>query len=102
MKLKKGDEVKIISGNDKGKRGKILAVFPRQGTIVVEGTNIKKKHVRPKQAGKKGELVRIPASFPSSRAMIICPKCAKAARLAYKVNESGQKYRVCKECGGEI
>lgn len=98
MKIKKGDQVKIISGNDKGKQGKILAVLPHAGKIVVEGINIKKKHVRPKRQDKKGELVRIPAPFFASRVMLLCPKCEKPARFGYKINDSGQKTRVCKIC----
>ncbi len=102
MRIKKGDTVKIISGNDKGKTGKVLGVFPKEGRIVVEGVNIKKKHVRPKQQGKKGELVRIPAPFQVARAMLVCSKCSQPVRIVYKINDSGQKARVCKKCGGEV
>ena len=101
-KIKKGDSVKIISGNDQGKQGKVLAVFPQDRKIVVEGVNMKKKHVRPKQQGKKGELVRMPAPFPSSRAMLVCGKCGKPTRAGHKINDSGTKSRVCKKCGGEV
>ena len=102
MKIKKGDTVKIISGNDKGKTGKVLAVFPKEDRIVVEGVNIKKKHVRPRQQGKKGELIKIPAHFPLSRAMLVCAKCGKPARTGYKIYASSNKIRFCKRCGGEI
>ncbi|MBI2640768.1 MAG: 50S ribosomal protein L24 [Candidatus Sungbacteria bacterium] len=102
MKIRKGDQVKIISGNDKGKQGKVLAVFSSKGKIVVEGLNIRKKHVRPKQQGKKGELVKIPAPLPVSRAMLVCPKCGKPTRVGSKINDPGRKARVCKKCGGEI
>ena len=101
MKIRKGDNIKIISGNDKGKQGKVLAVFPNERKIVVEGVNIKKKHVRPKQQGKKGELVRIPAPFFASRVGLVCPKCGKPARAGYKITEN-KKFRICKKCGGEI
>lgn len=101
MKIHKGDIVKIIFGNDKGKQGKVLAVFPVKKRIVVEGINVKKKHVRPKQQGKKGELVRIPASFSVARAMLVCGKCGKSTRTAYKIEE-GAKRRICKKCSSEI
>lgn len=101
MKIKKGDQVKIISGNDKGKQGKVLVVLPEEHRIVVEGINVKKKHVRPKQQGKKGELVRIPAPFPASRVQLVCSKCGKMTRAGYSSN-SGGKIRVCKKCGQEI
>lgn len=97
MKIHKGDQVKVISGNDKGKQGKVLAVFPNDGKVVVEGLNIKKKHVRPRQQGKKGELVRIPAPLHVSRVMFVCPKCGKTVRAGYRVN-AGTKSRFCKKC----
>ena len=101
MKIRKGDQVKIISGNDKGKQGKILSVFPDSGKIAVEGINMKKKHVRPRRQGQKGELVRIPAPFPAAHAMLVCGKCGKPARLGRLVNPSGEKVRICKKCGAE-
>ncbi|QQG45768.1 MAG: 50S ribosomal protein L24 [Candidatus Sungiibacteriota bacterium] len=102
MKIKKGDQVQIISGNDKGKKGKVIAVLPQERKIVVEGVNIKKKHVRPRSQGKKGELVKVPLPFSVSRAMLICGKCAKPTRAGLKINASRQKARVCKKCGGEF
>lgn len=102
MKLKKGYTVKIISGNDKGKQGKIIAVFPDKEKIVVEGVNIKKKHVRPRQQGKKGELVKIPAPLSLARVMLVCSKCSQPTRISYIKNDSGKKTRVCKKCGGII
>lgn len=102
MKVKKGDNVKMISGNDKGKQGKVLAVFPDASKILVEGIHMKKKHVRPRREGQKGELVRIPAPFPISRAMLLCPRCGKAGRIAQKRDYSGKKIRVCRKCEGEI
>ena len=101
MKLKKGDEIRIISGNDKGKQGKILSVIRSGGKIIVEGLNIKKKHVRPRKQGQKGELVKIPGAFPASRAMMVCPRCGRAVRLGYRL-DAERKARVCKKCGAEI
>lgn len=92
----------MIAGNDRGKQGKVLSVIPHQGKIIVEGINMKKKHVRPRQQGKKGELVHIPAPFQASRAMIACSRCGKPARIGIKINESGLKARVCKKCGSEL
>lgn len=102
MKIKKGDTVKIISGNDKGKQGKVIAVIPVEGRIVVEGLNMKKKHVRPRQQNKKGELVNIPGAFHVSRAMIVCSKCSKVVRVKHAVNDEGRKMRVCGACGSEL
>lgn len=102
MKIKKGDTVKIISGNDKGKTGKVIRVLPDVEKIVVEGVSIRKKHVRPKRQGQKGEVVRIPAAFSISRVMIMCPKCGKPARLGYAVSDAGIKTRICKKCNAEL
>ena len=102
MNIKKGDNVKIMSGNDKAKVGKVLAVFPDAERIVVEGTNMRKKHVRPRRQDQKGEVVRIPAAFPASRAMIVCPKCSKTTRVKHAMNEAGKKMRVCRSCASEL
>lgn len=102
MKFKKGDTVKLISGNDKGKQGKILAVLPAKGMMVVDGLNLKKKHMKPRAQGKKGEMVRFPAPVPQSRAMLVCPSCAMAARVGMRTDDAGKKARVCKRCGKEI
>jgi large subunit ribosomal protein L24 len=97
MKLKKGDQIQIISGKDRGKSAKILHVYGKESLILAEGINLKKKHVRPRTQGKRGEIVQIPAPFPSSTAMIICGSCAKPTRVGFKV-EAGEKVRVCKRC----
>ena len=100
MNIKKGDQVKIISGNDKGKHGKVLSVFPAEGRLVVEGVNMRKKHMRPRKQGQKGELIRIAGSMTIARAMLICSKCNKPTRIGIKV-EDGKRHRICKKCGGE-
>ena len=101
MKLKIGDQVLIISGKDRGRKGKITKTFPKEGKIVVEGINIHKKHTKPKKQGQKGQKVELPAPFDSSNVKIICAKCANAVRAGYKVIAE-KKYRVCKKCGEEI
>lgn len=101
FRIKKGDEVKVISGNDRGEKGKVISVLVGTGRIVVEGVNLKKKHVRPKRAGAKGEVVQIPAPLHISRVMLVCPKCGKPARVGFKV-EAQKKFRICKKCGGEL
>lgn len=102
MKIRKGDNVKIISGNDKGKSGKVIAVLSRRSSVVVENLNMKKKHVRPRTQGQKGELVRIPAPLRIARVMVVCGTCAKPTRVGYAVDGSGKKQRVCKKCGAGI
>lgn len=101
MKIKKGDTVLIISGKDRGRRGKVLDVFPKEGKVVVEGMNIKKRHVRPKKSGEKGQIAEISAPFSVSNVKLICSQCGKPTRVGYKITE-GKKYRICKKCGKEI
>lgn len=98
MKIKKGDTIKIISGNDRGKTGAVRAVFPDERRIVVEGVNVKKKHVRARKQGQKGELVSVPLPFQASRAMVVCPGCGKPTRLVMR-RAGDKRQRVCRACG---
>lgn len=101
MKVKKGDEIIIIAGKDRGRKSKILRVFPKENKVLVEGVNLRKKHQRPRKSGEKGQIVEIPAPLDISDVKLICPKCGKAVRVGFKVLEK-KKYRVCKKCGQEI
>lgn len=101
MKIKKDDQVLIISGKDRLKKGKVLDVFPKEEKVVVEGVNIRKKHVRPKKSGEKGQTVQIPSAISLSNVKLICPKCGQPARIGHKMVDKN-KYRVCKKCGKEI
>jgi len=101
MKIRKGDQVLIISGKDRSRKARVLEVLPKKGKVVVEGVNLRKKHIRPKKSGEKGQIVTVPAPFDVSNVKLICPKCGKAARFGYKV-EAKKKYRICKKCEGEI
>lgn len=106
MKIKKDDKVKIISGKDKGKTGKVLQVFPMKKLISVEGRNLLIKHMRPKKQGEKGQKIEFPAPFNVSNTMLVCPKCGKATRIGYKIiiteveGKKGKrnKVRMCKKC----
>ena len=105
MKVKKGDSVLITAGKDKGRIGKITRAFPKELKILVDGINLKKKHVKPKREGEKGQVVEIPATIEASNVKIICPKCGKAARVGYLVERPeghSKKYRICKKCKQKI
>jgi large subunit ribosomal protein L24 len=101
MRIKKGDTVLVISGKDKNRKGKIIQALPKKGKVVVEGINLKKKHVKPKKNGEKGQMVQIAAPFDISNVQLICTKCSKATRVGYKM-EGETKFRYCKKCGKEI
>lgn len=102
MKIHKGDTIKMLSGKDRGKTGKVLRVNPQENRILVEGVNMKKKHVRSKRQDKKGEIILTPRPFDASVAMLVCPNCKKPARTGHKMKSPGTKARVCKKCGAEI
>jgi large subunit ribosomal protein L24 len=101
MKILKNDQVKLITGKDRGKTGKVMRVFPEEKKIIVEGLNLIKKHKRPRKEGEKGQRVEIPNKLAVSNAMLVCPKCGKATRVGYKKNDS-DKFRICKKCGTEV
>ncbi len=100
-KIKKGDNVKIISGKDRSKTGKITHVFPEENRIVVEGVNIHKKHSRPKKQGQKGQIIQMPMPIHVSNAIIVCPACGKTTPISVKKTEK-EKIRACKKCSGEL
>jgi len=101
MKIKKGDNVLVTVGKDRGKKGKVLRALPSEGKIVVEGVQVRKKHVRAKRAGEKGQMVETPGVFSVSNVKLVCDKCGKAARVGYRI-EGKRKARICKKCGAEI
>lgn len=101
MKIRKGDNVKMLSGKDREKTGKVSRVFPGAGKAIVEGLNLVKKHVRPKKQGEKGQRVSVPAAVDISNLMLVCPKCSKPSRIGFKIGGK-DKFRICKKCGSEI
>lgn len=101
MKIKKGDQIKVISGKDLGKRGKVLRCLPTENKAVVEGVNIIKKHRRPKRKNEKGERVILPMPISISNIQLICPKCNKPVRIGYKFL-GDKKVRICKKCQSEL
>lgn len=101
MKIKKGDNIKMLSGKDRGKTGKVLRVMPVTKKALIEGLNLVKKHVRPRKQGEKGQRVSVPAAIDLSNLMLICPKCSKPTRVGYKPGEKN-KFRICKKCKSEI
>lgn len=102
MIIKNGDNIKVIAGKDKGKTGKVTKAFPATGKIIVDGVNIRKKIIKPKKAGEKGQIVQITAPFDASNVMIVCPSCSKPTRVGSKVLKDGKKNRICKKCNKEL
>lgn len=99
LHVKTGDTVEILSGKDKGKRGKVLEASPKEGKVIVEGVAIAQKHLKPRQMGQPGGIISVEAPLYACKVMPVCPKCQKATRLAHKVEADGKKARLCKKCG---
>ena len=101
LHVKKDDTVIVISGDDKGKKGKIVEVSPKEGKIIVEGVNIVSKHVKPRKQGETGGIVKVEGAMYASKVQLYCSKCGKGVRV--KTTEvNGKKTRVCTKCGSEL
>ena len=98
LHVRKDDTVVILSGKDKGKKGKVLETSPKEQKLIVEGINMVTKHVKPRRQGEPGGIVKAEGAFYASKAMLVCPSCGKATRVAHKVLADGTKTRVCKKC----
>jgi large subunit ribosomal protein L24 len=99
-KLKKGDQVKLIAGKDKGKTGTVLKVDRENGRVIVDGLNVVKKTMKPKSQGEKGSIVEVEAPIHISNVMIMCPKCGPV-KIGVKM-DGDNKVRFCKKCGGVL
>ena len=100
--VKKDDTVVVISGDDKGKKGKVIAVSPKEDKVIVEGVNIVSKHVKPRRMGEAGGIVKAEAAMYACKVQIVCPHCDKPTRVAHKFNEDGTKSRICKKCSKSL
>jgi len=99
--VKSGDKVVILSGRDKGKKGKVMEVSPTEGKLIVEGCNIISRHVKPRKKGKPGGIIKAESAMYSAKVMLVCPKCDKPTRIGHKFLTDGTKLRQCKNksCG---
>lgn len=103
VRIKKGDRVKVISGKDRSKTGRVLRVFPKERRALIEGVNLRKKHQRPRTRDGKGEVITLPHPIHISNLMVICPACAKPTRIGMRSSgEQNMKERVCKKCNALI
>ncbi len=110
MFVKAKDSVVVISGKDKGKKGKIIATRPADGKVAVEGVAIATKHQKSRAQGQPGGIIKKEAFIDASNVMVLCPKCDKAIRVAHKIIEETDKdgkvtkknVRICKKCGAQI
>ncbi len=99
VRVKKNDKVKILTGKDNGKSGKVLLVDIKKGIVIIEGLNVVKKTRRPDQKSQKGGIIDIEAPIRVSNVMVMCPKCGKTMRVKKKELDDGKRVRICGKCG---
>ena len=100
--VKTGDTVTVLSGKERGKKGKVLAVSPKEGKVIIEGVNMLTKHVKPRSMGETGGLVKAEGAMYACKVQLVCPRCGKPTRVGHKVQENGTKERICKKCGESL
>ncbi len=98
FRVKSNDQIIVQSGKDRGKRGKVLHVFPAEGRLVAEGLNIVKRHIRKSQANPQGAIISKEGRLPLDRVLPVCPKCNRGVRVGFKVQADGSKSRICRRC----
>ena len=101
MNIKKNDTVIVLSGKDKGVKGKVLVAMPTENKVVVEKVNVATCHTKPRKQGEQGGIVKRETPIRVCKVALYCPKCDKGVRVAHKI-EDGKKIRVCAKCGKEI
>ncbi len=101
MKLLKGDNVVMLSGKDRGKKAKILAVMPESGKVILEGLNMIKRHTKPRQQGKPGQIINKERAVSAAGVAIICKACGKVTRVGYLI-DGNTKIRICKKCKSAV
>ena len=101
MNIKKNDTVIVLSGKDKGKKGKVLVAMPADNKVVVENVNVATCHTKPRRQGETGGIVKRETPIRACKVALLCNKCDKGVRVGFKV-EDGKKTRICRKCGAEI
>jgi len=98
MKLKKGDQIIVITGKDKGRKGKVEKVLPKLNKVLIPGINVYKKHLKPRGEGQPGGIIDVVKPLPLSNVALLCPKCGKQTRIGYQLDKKGEKNRICRKC----
>ena len=101
LNIKTDDTVIVLSGDDKGTKGKVIATSPKEGKVIVEGANVVHKHVKARRQGENSAIVDTEGAIYACKVALYCPKCDKGVRVKHVVKD-GKKVRVCAKCGQEI
>lgn len=102
MHIRKDDTVLVLSGKDKGKKGKILISIPKQRKVIVEGINLIKRHTRPSATNPNGGIIEKEAPILADKLQIVCPSCSAPTRVGRQKDNNGKSYRYCKKCGKSL
>ena len=102
MNIKTNDTVIVLSGKDKGKKGKVVSADPKSLKVIVEGVNVASKHQKARKQGEQSEIIKKETPIYACKVQVVCPKCGKATRVAHGVDKNGKKVRTCKKCGAEL
>ena len=102
MKLKKGDQVQVLQGRDRGKKGKVERIISAQKKVLVNGINKFKKHVKPQGEKQPGGIVEVTRPILASKVALVCPKCKQITRVGFELAKDKTKHRVCRKCGQMI
>jgi large subunit ribosomal protein L24 len=102
MKIKKNDTVLVITGKDRGKKGKVRQALPKTNRVIVDGINMMKRHSRTRGQARQAGIIDIEMPFSVSNVMLICNKCDKPTRVGYRVLDDGKKARICRNCHENI
>ena len=98
MKIRKNDQVLVIAGKDKGKKGKVRFAYPREDKVIIEGANFIKKHARARGAARQAGIIEREAPLDISNVMLLCAKCSQPTRVAFRTLADGKKVRYCRAC----
>jgi large subunit ribosomal protein L24 len=102
VSIRKDDEVQVIHGKDRGVRGRVVRVLPRQGRIMVEGVARAKKHARPSKRRQQGGIIDVEQFVDISNVAVVCKSCGQPTRVGNRIDDQGKKVRVCKRCGADL
>lgn len=105
QRVKKGDTVEVIVGKDRGERGEVIKVLPKEDRVIVGGVNVVKRHMKARQQGGQNipaQIVEKDAPLELSNVMVVCPACDQRTRVGYRFREDGYKVRFCKKCNADI
>ena len=107
LKIRKGDQVMVLAGKDKGHSGKVIRTLPKENAVIVEGINIVTRHQKPRQTtratpGTQTGRIQKPAPLAAAKVMLVCPHCGKPSRIGSAIGNEGRRVRTCKRCGEQV